>query len=208
MAGRISTVVLMILAGFFALILQNALQAFNILLQIGAGTGMIYILRWFWWRINAYTEITGMVVSFVIALYFEFVHKYTGLPELATHWVLLTGVGITTVAWVTVTLLTKPVNKDTLRSFYRLVHPGGPGWKRVIAEAKADGASVEPEGSQAWDVPTGILCMLLGAFSVYFILFATGYYIYGNLVPAISLTVAASITVFLLTRYWKKLKME
>ena len=208
MAGRISTVVLMILAGFFALILQNALQAFNILLQIGAGTGMIYILRWFWWRINAYTEITGMVVSFVIALYFEFVHKYTGLPELATHWVLLTGVGITTVAWLTVTLLTKPVDKDTLRSFYRLVHPGGPGWKRVIAEAKADGASVEPEGSQAWDVPTGILCMLLGAFSVYFILFATGYYIYGNLVPAISLTVAASITVFLLTRYWKKLKME
>lgn len=208
MAGRISTVLLMIFAGFFALILQNALQAFNILLQIGAGTGLIYILRWFWWRINAYTEITGMIVSFVIALYFEFVHPLTGLPKLETHWVLLLGVGITTVAWLTVTLLTKPVEKDTLRSFYRLVHPGGPGWKKVIAEAEAEGVSVEPKGSQAWDVPNGILCMLLGAFSVYFILFATGYYIYGNLVPAIALTVSATITVFLLTRYWKKLKME
>jgi len=203
-AGRISTIVLMILAGLFALILQNALQAFHILLQIGAGTGLIYILRWFWWRINAYTEITGMVVSFCVALYFEFLHP----GDLETHWELLIGVGFTTICWLTVTLLTKPVEKDKLRSFYRLVHPGGPGWKKVIAEAEADGKPIVTEETKGWDVPTGILCMVLGSFSVYFILFATGYYIYGNFVPAISLTVAASVTVFLLTRYWKKLKMN
>ncbi len=208
MVGRISTVLLMILAGLFALILQNALQAFNILLQIGAGTGLIYILRWFWWRINAYTEITGMIVSFFIALYFEFIHPLTGMVELESHWELLIGVGLTTVAWVTVTLLTKPAPKDTLRSFYRLVHPGGPGWKKVIAEAEKDGVSVEPEGSQAWDVPTGIICMVLGSFSVYLSLFATGYFIYGNYTPAIALTAGAALTTFLLTRYWKKLKMD
>ncbi len=203
-AGRISTIALMILAGLFALILQNALQAFNILLQIGAGTGLIYILRWFWWRINAYTEITGMVVSFAVAIYFEFIHP----GDLETHWELLIGVGLTTVCWLTVTLLTKPVEKEKLRSFYKLVHPGGPGWKRVIQEAKDDGDPIVTKETEGWDVPTGILCMVLGSFSVYFTLFATGYYIYGNLVPAISLTVAASVTVFLLTRYWKKLKMN
>ncbi|MCD6332993.1 MAG: Na+:solute symporter [Bacteroidales bacterium] len=207
-AGRISTIVLMILAGIFALLLQNALQAFNILLQIGAGTGLIYILRWFWWRINAYTEITGMIVSFVIALYFQFVHPLTGLPEIATHWQLVIGVGVTTAAWLAVTLMTKPVEKEKLRSFYRLVHPGGPGWKKVIAEADAEGVELIPQEDRGWDVPTGILCILLGAFSIYFTLFATGYYIYENFVPAIILTFAASITIFLLTRAWRRLKMN
>ena len=208
MVGRIATVSLMILAGLFALILQNALQAFNILLQIGAGTGLIYILRWFWWRINAYTEITGMVVSFMVAIYFEFIQPGTNAGELATHWELLIGVGITTVAWLSVTLLTKPVEKKTLRSFYTLVHPGGPGWKKVIEEAEQEGHPIVTEKTKGWDVPTGILCMLLGSFSVYFALFATGYYIYGNLPAALSLTGACVATVLLLTRFWKKLKMN
>lgn len=208
MVGRIATVSLMILAGLFALVLQNALQAFNILLQIGAGTGLIYILRWFWWRINAYTEITGMVVSFMVALYFEFIQPGTAAGEIASHWELLIGVGITTVAWLTVTLLTKPSDKETLRTFYKLVHPGGPGWKKIIADAEAEGKPIETEKTKGWDVPTGILCMVLGSFSVYFALFATGYYIYGNLVAAVSLTVACAASVILLTRFWKNLKMD
>ncbi|MCK9325735.1 MAG: Na+:solute symporter [Bacteroidales bacterium] len=207
-AGRISTVVLMIFAGLFALVLQNALQAFNILLQIGAGTGLIYILRWFWWRINAYTEITGMIVSFLVALYFQFIHPITGLAPIASHWQLVIGVGVTTAAWLTVTLLTKPVETERLRSFYRLVHPGGPGWKKVIAEADAEGVSLVADDKRGWDVPTGILCILLGAFSIYFTLFATGYYIYGKFVPAIALTLGAACTIFLLTRAWRKLKMD
>ena len=198
----------MILAALFALVLQNALQAFNILLQIGAGTGLIYILRWFWWRINAYTEITGMIVSFMVAIYFEFIQPGTTAGELATHWELLIGVGITTTAWLTVTLLTKPAEKKTLRKFYALVHPGGPGWKKVIDEAEAEGQPIVTEENKGWDVPTGILCMLLGSFAVYFALFATGYYIYGNYVAAISLTVATTAAVILLTKFWKKLKMD
>jgi len=73
LAGRLFTVILMIVTIIFALLLSNALQAFEILLQIGAGTGLIFILRWFWWRINAYSEITAMVASFLVALYFQFV---------------------------------------------------------------------------------------------------------------------------------------
>ncbi|MCK5820378.1 MAG: Na+:solute symporter [Bacteroidales bacterium] len=208
MVGRIATVTLMILAALFALILQNALQAFNILLQIGAGTGLIYILRWFWWRINAYTEITGMVVSFMVAIYFEFIQPGTSAGELATHWELLIGVGITTFAWLTVTLLTKPAEKETLRSFYALVHPGGPGWKKVIEEAEKEGQPIVTEKTKGWDVPTGILCMLLGSFAVYFALFATGYFIYGNIPAALSLTGACIAAVILLTRFWKNLKMD
>ena len=72
--GRISTIILMFLAGFLALNLSDALGAFQILLQIGAGTGSIFLLRWFWWRVNAYSEITGMVVSFLLAIYFQWFH--------------------------------------------------------------------------------------------------------------------------------------
>ncbi|MEA1878903.1 MAG: sodium:solute symporter family protein [Bacteroidota bacterium] len=208
MAGRIATVTLMILAGLFALVLQNALQAFHILLQIGAGTGLIYILRWFWWRINAYTEITGMIVSFMVAIYFEFIQPGTSVGEIATHWELLIGVGVTTFAWLTVTLLTKPAEKETLRSFYALVHPGGPGWKKVVEEAEKEGQPIVSEKTKGWDVPTGILCMVLGSFAVYFALFATGYYIYGNIPAALSLTGACVAAVILLTRFWKKLKMN
>ncbi len=94
--GRISTVGLMFLAGVVALLLDNALQAFHILLQIGAGTGLIFILRWFWWRINAWTEITGMVVSFAVALYLEIFHAKLGFAPFPVHINLLIGVSITT----------------------------------------------------------------------------------------------------------------
>ena len=85
--GRISTVGLMVLAALLATVLSNALEAFNILLQIGAGTGLIFILRWFWWRINAYTEISAMIVSFIVAIYFESIHNKLGfLPIPENYW--------------------------------------------------------------------------------------------------------------------------
>jgi Na+/proline symporter len=189
-AGRVTTVVLMILAGGLALGLSNALQAFDILLQIGAGTGLLFILRWFWWRINAWSEITAMAVSFLIALYFQFVHDRLPIPEVATHVKLVTGVGFTTVAWVVVTLVTHPTSTATLRSFYRLIQPGGPGWRKVVEAAKADGDTVD-EGEGAWTVPLGLVCMLAGCALVYCTLFATGFYLYGNITPAVVLTVVA-----------------
>jgi len=202
--GRVTTVLLMGVTMIFALLLSNALQAFNIVLQIGAGTGLIFILRWFWWRINAFSEITAMAVSFLIAFYFQFVHPLTGLPELTNAAQLVTGVAITTIAWVTVTLFTKPADTGTLREFYRLVRPGGPGWKKVIREAAADNDPLEPVDKKGWNVPMGILSMVLGCLLVYSILFATGNWIYGKYTYAIILTFVAFFSGVLLIKFWQK----
>lgn len=205
--GRMSTVLLMIFATIFALLLSNALQAFNIILQIGAGTGLIFIMRWFWWRINAYSEITAMIVSFIIALYFQFIHPITGLPEASSGSQLLIGVAITTIAWITVTLLTKPTDQKTLRDFYRLVKPGGPGWKKVVEEANQDNDMLESTAERGWDVPRGILLMVIGCLMIFSILFATGNWIYGNDHYAILLTVIAVVSGFFLFKTWSKMKL-
>jgi SSS family solute:Na+ symporter len=205
--GRISTVVLMILAGSLALLLSNALQAFNILLQIGAGTGLLFILRWFWWRINPFSELTAMVVSFMVAAYWQIIHPWTGLTAVSTHVQLISGVGITTVSWVLATLLTKPSDTSTLRSFCRLVKPGGPGWRKVIREAELDNDAVEtPE--PGWDLPLGILCMVVGCVAVYAALFASGYWIYGRQLWAGILSSIAVVATVILIKTWKKLRME
>lgn len=204
--GRLSTVGLMILTGLLALLLSNALQAFQILLQVGAGTGLLFILRWFWWRINPYSELTAMVVSFLVAVYLQIIHPSIGLPRISSHFQLLIGVGITTISWISVTLLTPPSAKNTLRSFYQLVKPGGPGWKKVVEKAKHEGESVELK-DKGWDVPQGILCMIIGSLGVYSALFATGYWIYGKYLLASLLSLIAGASGFFLLKMWKKLKM-
>ena len=205
--GRISTVALMLIAGAIALWLQNALQAFHILLQIGAGTGLIFILRWFWWRINAYTEITGMVVSFIIAVYFEFFHAKLGFPLPPAHIRLVIGVAITTAAWLIVTLLTKPAKQETLLNFYRLVRPGSKGWDKVLEIAEQSGEKIDRRAKPG-DLPLGILCMFAGVFAVYSTLFAVGFYLYLQFMPAIVCTIVAAISIFYLTKTWKKLEMK
>src|SRR5690606_6772265 len=159
--------------------------------QIGAGTGLLFILRWFWWRINALSELTAMIVSFVIAFYLEVVHPGM-FPEavLSGSMKLVIGVAITTVAWVAVTLLTKPADEATLRSFYALTRPGGPGWRPVLARAEAEGQPVTGAG-EGWVVPQGILAMVAGCFAVYSALFAIGYWIYGRYAIAAVLTLIA-----------------
>ncbi|MGH1362177.1 MAG: sodium:solute symporter family protein [Calditrichia bacterium] len=177
--GRLSTVGLMILASLFALALSDALGAFQILLQIGAGTGLLFILRWFWWRINAFSEITAMTVSFLIAIYFQLAHEQLGFEAIPSQTQFLFGVGMTTICWIIATYLTRTTDRKTLFSFYKLVQPGGPGWKGVMDQAAALGESLEPTGRK-WDVPQGVLMMLLGSVGVYAALFATGSLLYGE----------------------------
>ncbi len=173
--GRVSTAVLMIFAGMFALLLENALQAFNILLQIGAGTGLIFILRWFWWRINAWTEISGMLISFCIAIYFTFLHSRMGFQTIPDHLQLVYGVAITTIGWLSVTFLTQPESKETLAGFYKLVRPASIGWQPVLNSInKAE--LIENKGQ----LPLEILGMFTGCLTVYCALFSTGFWIYGN----------------------------
>jgi SSS family solute:Na+ symporter len=207
LVGRISTALLMVAACALAPFLENAKRAFDLMLQIGAGTGLLFILRWFWWRINAFSEITAMVVSFIVACYFEFVHSNIGLVPLESWQRLVIGVGITTVAWLTVTFITKPADDKTLRSFYRLVRPGGPGWKAVLMRAESDNDPVDESGKR-WDLPAGILCMVFGCLAVYSALFATGYWIYSNRVPAVILTITAIVSAALLVKAWAKLDIK
>jgi Na+/proline symporter len=202
--GRVCTVLLMVIAGALALVLQSALDNFKIMLQIGAGTGLIFILRWFWWRINAFSELTAMIASFLVALYFQFIHEQVfGFAEIESAWIpLCIGIAITTAAWLIVTYLTRPVEKETLVSFCKLVKAGGPGWKPIIDEAKAAGETFDGAG---WRLPQGILCMVLGCVAIYGALFATGYWIYGRIPLALFMTgVALASTVFL-SRAWRRL---
>jgi Na+/proline symporter len=202
--ARVSTVLLVVLAAGLSLWFQNAFQAFQILLQVGAGTGLIYLLRWYWWRVSAWSEIAGMVTSFLVALYFEFAHRQLfGLPPLAPTTQLVIGVGITTAGWLAVTFLTPPTSREVLRSFYERIRPLGPGW-RVIANEASGGSRVigdlraakAPGTHQRWGESLGAAaaCWFLGCVVVYAALFATGALLYGDLEAGMGYVAAAVIT--------------
>jgi len=200
LVGRIATVALMIMAGFLALNMQTARHNFDLMLSVGAGTGLIFILRWFWWRINAFSELTAMVVSFLVTVYFGFIHVRLGCAPVNGDLQLTLTVAITTAAWMLVTLITAPTPEETLRNFCRLIRPGGPGWKRFTTEM-----SEAATGDTAWQVPQGILCMLLGCVSIYAALFATGYWLYGRYALASFLTAVAVGAGVVLARQWRVL---
>ena len=185
--GRLFTVLSIILGGGLGLFLTSAGQAFTLLLMIGAGTGMIYILRWFWWRINAYTEIVAMVSSLCIAFYFNFIDQsFAGWEKIVI------GAILTTVVWIVATYFTPPDNEETLQNFVKKVNPGGPGWSKY-----SQGVSSEP-----WPVPNGILCMILGCTAVYSVLLGVGQLIYGEPLGLILIGLAG-VSAFGLIRLWK-----
>jgi len=188
LVARISTVILVIMASVVALWLENALQAFQILLQIGAGTGLIFLLRWYWWRINVWGEIAAMVISFSVAVYFAAFHVELGFAELSASAQLVIGVVVTTTGWVLVTFLTPPTDGDTLRAFYAKIHPLGSGWRPVVESMQASGIATSGEGVLAAageSLTAAFLAWFLGCVTVYAALFGTGYLLYGELVPGI-----------------------
>ena len=215
--GRITTVILMLFSALLALVLQNALQLFDIILMFGAGTGLIFILRWFWWRINAWSEISAMFVSGIVSLLFNLTDLGTALfggtsaagevvQGVFPGWSKYPAVvGITTLVWVVVTFVTPPESAETLRKFYRKTRPGGPGWKKVVDEALEDNESIAEPGA-AWTVPSGVLAMVIGCVLVYSCMFATGNWIYGNYALASGLTAVTALSAFLLKRVWDKIK--
>jgi hypothetical protein len=326
--GRIMTVFLMIFAGYVSLtFLQNAGQAFTFLLLSGAGTGAIYLLRWFWYRVNAWTEIAGMVSASVVAIWIiagpgeegvkswivdydcvqEFVYstddpailsevknvqeaaapaiatlmnevetlradkdqrklyqekytelagltaanstmslfktqqpqKYTeaetkitaGAEKIPALSVLTKGdsiylydarvnglvfpvqllicVGVVTLVWLLTTLLTKPAETETLRKFYKLCHPGGPGWKKVVLAARADGDEIDVKnGVTDWKLPIQLLCVFLGCIAIYASLFSVGNFVYGNIGLGLGMAAAAAVTMFMLFKLFGKLGAE
>ncbi len=197
--GRAVTVGLIALASALSLWLQNSYQAFQILLQIGAGTGLIFLLRWFWWRINAWSEIAGMVISFVIAVYFQFVHRALGLPPLAPTLQLVIGIAITTVGWLAVTFATPPTDRATLQTFYDRIRPMGPGWNGAVRTRP-------PNPGES--VTAAFLCWFLGCAVIYAALFGTGYVLYGKLLPGIVCLVTASAAAWGLFRTLPRVGFE
>lgn len=202
--GRIATITLMVFASVLALWLETALQAFQILLQVGAGTGLLFILRWFWWRINAWSELAAMVVSLAVAIYFQFAHAAL-FPsfEIGAAARLLWGVGITTVAWVGVTFVTTPVSRPVLERFVTVARPGGPGWAEVVS-GMGGSASKSLSGQGDWNVPAGVLAMLCGTVAVYGALFTTGMLLYGELGQAAMAGTASALGVAGVVRLWPR----
>ena len=210
--GRISTVVLMILSAMLALLLQSALQIFDILLTFGAGTGLIFILRWFWWRINAWSEISAMFSSGIISILLKltplgafFFDAETGLMPSWSEFPMI--VLVTSFIWIGVTYITQPESNEVLQSFYKKIQPGGPGWNKVVKDAEAENINIKDKDVE-WSVPSGILAMLLGCGMIYSAMFATGYWIYGEQQNAIVATTGAVISAFFLIKIWKKIKVN
>ncbi len=197
--GRASTVVMMVLAALLSLQLTNALQAFQIMLQIGAGTGLLFILRWFWWRINAWSELAAMVVSFVVSLVLQLGSFAAAWPEYQR---IVVGVAITTLAWVGVTLLTPPSDEAVLREFVRRTNPGGPGWRAVLDRATRDGAPIRPL-HDATNIPRGLLCTFLATVAVYAGLFGIGMFLYGHAITGAVLLVTAAVSAAALLAVWR-----
>jgi Na+/proline symporter len=209
--GRISTVILMVLSAGLALLMQNAMQLFSLLLVFGAGTGLIFILRWFWWRINAWSEISAMFASGILSLLL----KATPLGDalfgdggMMPSWAELPFVvAVTSAIWLAVTFMTQPESDEVLRSFYRKIQPGGPGWAKVVDDARIDAVEVVEPG-QKWSVPAGITAMILGGVLIYSCMFATGHWIYGKTTSALILTGVVLVSGFLLVRAWQKIRKD
>jgi SSS family transporter len=200
-AGRWFTVLSTVLGLGLGLILTDAGQAFNLLLLLGAGTGLIYILRWFWWRINAYTEIVAMVSSLIIAGYLTFLHDSLGFLPMAPWLKIVVGAVLTTVIWVIATYFTPPDAPETLRAFYRLIQPGGNGWDAVLQRAAADGDPIPKEQGQ---LPMELFGMVLGCIAVYGVLFATGFFIYNQLGASLVMGAVAATSIYGIFRIWPK----
>ena len=185
--GRIFTIISIIFGAGLGLILTSASQAFELLLMIGAGTGLIYLLRWFWWRINAYTEIVAMISSLIIAYYFNFLSH-----NLASWQEIVIGALLTTIIWIIATFLTPPDDEETLKNFVKKVNPGGPGWKNFSSNKM----------KEKWSVPIGLLCMLFGSISVYGALLGVGSLIYGHYKTAALLISLTAVSSFALFKVW------
>ena len=207
--GRLSTVSLFIFSAIFALFLTNALQLFDVILMFGAGTGLIFILRWFWWRINAWSEITAMFVSGFISILLNFTDLgyllFSDQGYFPDYLKFLFVVVFTTLVWIIVTLITKPDDTETLIKFIQKTNPGGPGWYKIRKEAEKHSTVNKNKIEKKWSVPMGIICMLFGCLTIYSILFSTGYFIYGQLIKASFFLFIALLFGYLLIIKWKKL---
>jgi Na+(H+)/acetate symporter ActP len=196
MAGRLVTALLMVLAALFTFVLDTARTSFELLLSVGAGTGLLYLLRWFWWRINAWSEIVAMASSFLLAMGL-LVARQAGIAIDPTLSLVVT-VLVTTVAWIAATYLTAPTDQATLVRFYTLARPFGPGWSDV---RRAAGGLTSSD-----DLRLAFVGMASGCAAIYATLFGSGHLLMGHTlsaaIAAVIAVVSTAILVRILPRVW------
>ena len=181
LVGQLMSVMLLVLGVATALISDSIGTVFRLVIAIGTGPGVVLVLRWFWWRINAWSEISAMVISFAVAVWFQFVHEAVGLTLPPPAAQLLLGVGLTTVVWFGVTMATRPTETAVLQSFYDRVRPFARGWRRVV----------ETQAGEPGSATAALLAWMLGCAAVYAALFGTGMALYGRFGAAAVLGIGA-----------------
>ena len=202
-AGRACTVGLYLVAALLSLVLNTAQEAFEVLISIGAGTGLLYLLRWFWWRINAWCEVVAMVSSFSVSVFF-FVLKKTGYAVPFAHTVLYS-VAFTTISWLVAAFVSTPTSRDRLIAFYKKVHPSGPGWTKIRKEAGVSESDAAQHGDH---MGLATLGWISGCLAIWSSLFAIGNFLYGRLAPAWGLTgmfvVSGGLLLYVVNHLWDR----
>jgi Na+/proline symporter len=173
--GRLATVGLFVCASGMVFLLDTAKDSFDIILQVGAGTGLLYLVRWFWWRVNAWCEVVAMASSFLVSIGLLLLRK-AGIV-VPTHYALMITIAITTVCWVATAYLGPQTEKKTLLDFYKKVRPFGPGWKAVRAEAGITAADVRGTHES---IPLSLLGWSAGVATIWSALFLVGNILYGR----------------------------
>ncbi len=203
--GRVSTVVLMAISGVLSLFMESAMGNFNLMLSIGAGTGLLFMVRWFWWRINAAAEVTAMVSSFCFSVYFNLIH-----PKIFPNWALsgsermIYAVALTTVCWVLAALLGPKTDDKVLFAFVRKLNPAGWGWRAVRRRAAAAGVELGDADGKLWP---GVLISLTACFCVYAMLIGTGDAIFGRWCACAVQAVVAVVSGAATWALWRRLKI-
>jgi Na+/proline symporter len=177
-ASQLVTVVLMIVSLIVTFNLESIGGAWKLLLVTGAGTGTVLLLRWFWWRINAWSEVSSMIAAAACSLFLQLYLKWDTDDPRGFAYVMLVTVVVTTLVWVAVTLLTRAEPMEKLVAFYRQVQPEGPGWNRIAAHAGLARANV------SGGLTIQFANWFLGCVLIYAFLFGIGYLIFGEMLKA------------------------
>ena len=209
MVGRLATVLLFVLSSALVFVLDSAKDAFDVILQIGAGTGLLYLVRWFWWRVNAWCEVAAMVSSFAISLLLLILAK-NGI-HFSTHVALLMTIAFTTVCWVTTAFVGPTTDRQVLIDFYTKVRPFGPGWKKVQKDAGLVDGWGGPRAAGD-NIPLALLGWVAGCTMIWSALFSVGNFLYGRTSVATFLlatfVVSGSALIYVVQRLWSGSKAE
>jgi len=200
-AGRLVTIGIFFCASGTVFLLDSAKDAFDIILQVGAGTGLLYLVRWFWWRVNAWSEVVAMVSSFVVSATLLVLNR-NGV-HISTHIGLLVTIAFTSVCWILTAFFGPETDRVTLTEFYKKVRPFGPGWTRIRKEA---GISVEEAKSAGQNIPLALLGWVAGSTSIWSALFVVGNFLYGRMDYALILfavfLVSSLALLYVVNRLW------